>query len=320
MDEEKINKEKSDKSDKKERKKIDITNYVIIAVVIVAIIGFLIYNGTIPLTGFSIFNSNKVQIGDQISMNYVGRFENSTIFDTNIEDVAKKEGHYTSLRSYDPLSFVVGQGQMIKGVDNAVVGMKVGQKKQVIVKPADGYGLYDENKVQTITKIQRFNKTEEIDRYAKLTEQEFQKVFNEAPVEGKEYAVPNIPWKIRVNTIFAGIIDVESLLTPGDVIRLPNSQWDSLVLGVTKEKITILHKPKPGQKIQTSFGSSTVRLKGRYIELVFDANEGDQIQTLYGPITVKEVTNDTITVDTNHPLAGKTLYFDVEIVSVNKTK
>ncbi len=308
------------KQQKTEAKKVDITNYVIIGIIIIAIIGFLIYNGTIPLTGFAIFSSNKVSVGDQISMNYIGRLENSTIFDTNIADVAKQEGDLNPLRLYEPLSFVVGEGQMIKGVDNSVVGMKLGEKKQIKVLPADGYGLYDDNKVQTISRVQRFNKTEEIDRYAKLTEQDFNQIFNEDPVIDKEYSVPNVPWKVKVNSVFAGVVNLENLLTPGKVITLPNSQWESLVLAVTRDKITFLHKPQSGQKINTPFGESTVKLKGNYIELEVNAKEGDTIQSLYGPIAVKEVNETNIVIDMNHPLAGQTLYFDIEIVSVNKTK
>lgn len=318
--EEKDNKVKSEKNaqDTKQQKK-DITNYVIIAVVVIAIIGFLVYNGTIPLTGFAIFNSNKVEIGYQISMNYVGRLENNSVFDTNIEDIAKQEGMFNPLRQYEPLNFVVGNGEMIKGIDNAVVGMKIGEKKEVAVQPADGYGFYDDNKVQTIPRVQRTNKTIEIDRFATLSQDEFKQSFGEEPVVDKEYSIPNIPWKVKIISIFANIVKLENLLTPGKIIQLPNAQWDSLVLGVTKEKIRILHNPKSGQKIQTSLGEATVKLKGSYIELEINAKKGDTIQSLYGPTNVKEVNEDSIIIDANHPLAGQTLYFDVEIVSINKT-
>ncbi|MBI2449389.1 FKBP-type peptidyl-prolyl cis-trans isomerase [Candidatus Pacearchaeota archaeon] len=311
MEEKQAEKPEKKEDAKQQKKQLDITNYVIIAVVIIAIIGFLIYNGTIPITGLAIFG-NKVKIGDQVAINYVGKLENNSVFDTNIADVAKQENMFNPLRPYEPLSFVVGNGEMIKGVDNAVVGMKLGEKKEVVVKPADGYGFYDDNNVQTIPRVQRVNKTLELDRYTTLTQNEFNQIFGESPVTDKEYSVPNVPWKIKVNSIFGDIVSIENLLTPGKTIQLSDFPWESLVLGVTKDKIRILHNPKSGQKIQTSFGEATIRLKGSYIDLIIDAKEGDQL--------VKEVTEDTITIDTNHPLAGQTLYFDIEIVSVNKTK
>lgn len=44
----------------------------------------------------------------------------------------------------------------------------------------------------------------------------------------------------------------------------------------------------------------------------FQSQSGDQVML----VTVKDVTDDMVTVDANHPLAGKTLTFDVEIVEV----
>jgi FKBP-type peptidyl-prolyl cis-trans isomerase 2 len=48
---------------------------------------------------------------------------------------------------------------------------------------------------------------------------------------------------------------------------------------------------------------------------------GDMLtgQSQYGPmqVTVKEVTSETVILDMNHPLAGKKLIFDLEVVSVN---
>jgi FKBP-type peptidyl-prolyl cis-trans isomerase 2 len=42
-------------------------------------------------------------------------------------------------------------------------------------------------------------------------------------------------------------------------------------------------------------------------------------QSQYGPmqVTVKEVSSETVVLDMNHPLAGKKLIFDLEVVSVN---
>jgi FKBP-type peptidyl-prolyl cis-trans isomerase len=66
-------------------------------------------------------------VGDQVTVNYVGTLDNGTKFDS----------------SYDrnqPFSFVLGVGQVIRGWDQGVVGMKVGGKRELVI-PADlGYG------------------------------------------------------------------------------------------------------------------------------------------------------------------------------------
>ncbi len=77
--------------------------------------------------------------GDTVAVDYVGTLENGSVFDTSLADVARKAG--LPLRSsYEPLAFVVGAGQMIKGFDAGVVGMKAGEEKNVTLKPEDAYG------------------------------------------------------------------------------------------------------------------------------------------------------------------------------------
>ena len=49
-----------------------------------------------------------------------------------------------SSKGQDPLQFLVGYGNIISGLEREMMGMKVGESKDVIVTPADGYGEYDE--------------------------------------------------------------------------------------------------------------------------------------------------------------------------------
>jgi peptidylprolyl isomerase len=65
--------------------------------------------------------------GDTVTVNYLGTLENGTKFDS----------------SYDrntPLSTQIGVGQVIKGWDEGIVGMKVGGKRKLIIPPSLGYG------------------------------------------------------------------------------------------------------------------------------------------------------------------------------------
>jgi peptidylprolyl isomerase len=69
-----------------------------------------------------------VAAGDQIRVNYVGRFANGSVFDSS-------EGR-------EPLEFTVGAEQVIAGFDQAVIGLKPGESCQVVVAPEDGYGTH----------------------------------------------------------------------------------------------------------------------------------------------------------------------------------
>lgn len=69
--------------------------------------------------------------GDTLVMNYTGRLTDGTVFDSNVDP---KFGHV------QPFEFKLGAGQVIKGWDEGLVGMKVGEKKTLTIPPEKGYG------------------------------------------------------------------------------------------------------------------------------------------------------------------------------------
>ena len=90
-----------------------------------------------------------------VTVDYVGRLDDQTIFDTSVESIAKACGKYQSGRNYTQgLSFNVGAGQMIAGFDKGVEGMKVGETKTVEIAAKDAYGERDKNKLLTVPKTQ----------------------------------------------------------------------------------------------------------------------------------------------------------------------
>ena len=69
----------------------------------------------------------EVKSGDTVTVNYVGTLTDGTKFDS----------------SYDrnqPFTTQIGVGQVIKGWDEGIVGMKVGGKRKLIIPPSLGYG------------------------------------------------------------------------------------------------------------------------------------------------------------------------------------
>jgi FKBP-type peptidyl-prolyl cis-trans isomerase 2 len=72
----------------------------------------------------------KVKNGDFVSVHYIGKLQDGSIFDTSV--------------GRDPLSFVVGAGQMIKGFDAGVVGMKSGETKTITLPPEQAYGTKEQ--------------------------------------------------------------------------------------------------------------------------------------------------------------------------------
>ena len=85
--------------------------------------------------------SESMQEGDFVLLDFVGRVkESGEIFDLTLEDVAKKENVYDAKISYKPVTVIVGAGLMLKGLEEAVTGMSVGEKKKLEIPPAKAFG------------------------------------------------------------------------------------------------------------------------------------------------------------------------------------
>lgn len=136
--------------------------------------------------------------GDKVNVHYHGKLTDGTTFDSS-------EGRA-------PLSFVVGQGQVIKGFDDALIDMNVGDKKTVNIPVDQAYG----------------------------------------PV------------------------------APENLIEFPKTEFPEDM------------NPEIG------------------MQLHLNDNQGNNF-----PVVVAEVKEDTVVLDANHPLAGKELIFDIELVSID---
>lgn len=82
----------------------------------------------------------QVKAGDTVRIHYTGTLNTGETFDSS-------EGR-------DPLEFVVGSGQIIPGLDKALPGMEMGEKKTVQVPCAEAYGESDPSAMQSIPRGQ----------------------------------------------------------------------------------------------------------------------------------------------------------------------
>lgn len=139
---------------------------------------------------------SQAKAGDTVKVFYTGKLDDGTVFDSNVGQEA--------------LEFTVGQGQVIPGFENAVVGMNIGDSATTRIPAAEAYG----------------------------------------PVQ------------------------------PEMIVVLQRSEMPKHL------------DPKVGQRLQ--FGSP----EGRVV------------------VVVTEATDETVTVDGNHPLAGKDLTFEIQLSEI----
>ena len=92
-----------------------------------------------------------VKNGDFIRLNYTAKIqETEDVFDTTYEEVAKEAGIQVENKNYGAIPIVVSGGHVLKGLDEAIIGMEEGEEKIVNIAPEDGFGLRDPKLMQLI--------------------------------------------------------------------------------------------------------------------------------------------------------------------------
>ncbi len=134
-------------------------------------------------------DGKRVLLGDKVKVDYLGYLVDFRIFDTSIEDIArniaiKKTPDFLARPSYEHFKVYVGPtdpdpideyGTAVEGFWEAIVGMKVGQSKTVVLPPSKAYGMYANATL---------NLTEEVLMLESMTFDEFDENYIEKPLEG----------------------------------------------------------------------------------------------------------------------------------------
>lgn len=82
----------------------------------------------------------KVANGDTVKVHYTGTLEDGSVFDSS--------------RDQDPLTFKLGEGKIIPGFEEAVMGLQVGESKKITIPCKEAYGEYRDDMVMAVPKDQ----------------------------------------------------------------------------------------------------------------------------------------------------------------------
>ena len=88
-------------------------------------------NNGLVIEDIKIGDGQEVEKFNIVTVNYTRLLENGTIFDSSLNP------------GRTPFRFTVGAGQVIKGWDEGLMGMKVGGKRKLTIPPELGYGSRD---------------------------------------------------------------------------------------------------------------------------------------------------------------------------------
>lgn len=226
------------------------------------------------------------QFGDNVSVDYTLVVENGSVYDTSLESVARAANIYRSGVTYKPLEITIGAGQVIPGFESPIIGMKVGDRKNISIPPKDAYGEYNVSLVQ---------------------------------VSARAYPVPRVE-----AVLVADFLDAFPGFNFSSESTISTGQWNATIVDHTNQTVTIRHDPVIGQTIQTpTWPESVIALNATSITLRRDPVEGKMyvVSDAAGTQRMAKVTgmtDDVLMLDLNHPLAGQALNFSLALVSITR--
>jgi FKBP-type peptidyl-prolyl cis-trans isomerase 2 len=82
----------------------------------------------------------KVDVNSTVSVNYTGRLEDGTVFDTSLNP------------GREPLSATLGQGSLIPGFEKGLIGMSEGESKTINIPCIEAYGEVNDQLIAEVPK------------------------------------------------------------------------------------------------------------------------------------------------------------------------
>ena len=94
-------------------------------------------------------NMTTVEKGDVVEVEYTLRDATTgEVIETTSAEVAKEAGIYDEKKRYGPRIVVVGEGSLLPGLEEALIGMKEGEEKEIEIPPEKAYGPRDPKKIK----------------------------------------------------------------------------------------------------------------------------------------------------------------------------
>lgn len=260
-------------------------------------------------------NQKTVKLGDNVSVDYTGSL-NGRVFDTSIESVAKESNLYISNKTYEPIPFTVGKGQLIKGFDKGIIGMKVGESKALVIPPDKAYGPKNPLLIQTIPVILKVPIIRTFQKVIEVPFDQFNSMFGVGHKIGDSVKIPDVNINLTIlNISTTSNVSVSYNLSVGDNISA-GVPWNDIVIKVDDKNITVKSEVEKNVTFQLKgdpWTTTVVNIDSDNMTLMRNSIPDTSVQN--GSIRIHF--NDTyITMDRNNELAGETLNFNVTIRSI----
>ena len=227
-----------------------------------------------------------LESGDFVKMDFTVRIKDSgEVFATTYAEVAlnpevEKMEMFISPDKFEPLGFTLGEGQMFPALEDSMIGLKIGDTKNITLAPEDAYGEWSPGNITTRLKtvvLPRLTNSSVSDYIA---------------LAGKE---PELNETIPLNY-----------------------NWTASVVNIYDQNITLLIETNNNTDIDTEYGTALVTSNDTHITTSLTPEFGATVMTSEGMGVISEENDTHFTIDRNHPLAGKTLVFEVTVRDIMK--
>lgn len=228
---------------------------------------------------------DRAQEGNKVEVNYLGYLNDFRIFDTSVSEIGynsaiRKTDDFNPGRSYAPLKVQVGTTDpypsdqyinTVEGFSEAIVGMKVGQSRTVIVPPSKGYGI-----IENAT----LNATEDIPMLETMTINEFEANYpNEEPIENVSMSHHFWEWNVSIDYVNESEDVVRITHEPNLNQIISPYGWESEVIYKNQSdnggegSIIVEHHAQAGAKaIYRGFDGSVISVENNQIKLDYNVN------------------------------------------------
>jgi len=91
-----------------------------------------------------------IATGDSVTLEYTGRLDDETVFDTSRKSVAEETGLAEAQpdREYAPLTVEIGDEQIIEGMEEGLIGLEAGETETLTIPPEKAYGEPSDENIQ----------------------------------------------------------------------------------------------------------------------------------------------------------------------------
>lgn len=301
-------------------------------IIIVALSGYFLVDENIRNAVFeNLFGEEKkenkmppvggaITYGDSVDVNYTGKFLNGTVFDTNIEEVAKQWGIYNESRTYEPAKVFVDPNyefyppeeyenytaDFIPGFLEGLVGMEEGETKNVTIPPEEAYGAWNESLAEMFG----------------MGSYPLETVIESEISENKTTLISSFPdLDLTEGTSFDyGAVAFES-----------KGVLNATIINITDENITYKLTPENGSSVELPFFNWTIVFivendTAFTMRSIIEEGHIFSIESYYGSLHFKVIavneTHAKLAMNTDAPevrFIGETLVFELEVVKVYKT-